>query len=77
MDNDSKAYMLGGGIGSLAAAFRIRDGRFSGSNISVLEVNLILGGSMDGIGNPVNGYAMRGGRMLTTDNYDKKSQESK
>jgi oleate hydratase len=25
---------------------------------------------MDGIGNPVDGYSMRGGRMLTTDNYE-------
>ena len=31
--------MLGGGIGSLAAAaFMIRDGGFSGSNISILEL---------------------------------------
>ena len=71
MNNESKAYMLGGGIGSLAAAtFMIRDGGFSGSNISILEVKPHLGGSMDGIGNPVDGYSMRGGRMLTTDNYE-------
>jgi oleate hydratase len=38
MNNESKAYMLGGGIGSLAAAaFMIRDGGFSGANISILE----------------------------------------
>jgi len=71
MNNEYKAYMLGGGIGSLAAAtFMIRDGGFSGSNISILEVKPHLGGSMDGIGNPVDGYSMRGGRMLTTDNYE-------
>ena len=30
MNNESKAYMLGGGIGSLAAAaFMIRDGGFT------------------------------------------------
>ena len=68
---ESKAYLLGGGIGSLAAAaFMIRDGGFSGSNIFILEVKSILGGSLDGTGNPVDGYSMRGGRMLTTDNYE-------
>jgi putative transposase len=29
-----------------------------------------LGGSLDGNGNPTKGYTMRGGRMLTTDNYE-------
>jgi MCRA family len=34
MSNLSKAYLLGGGIGSLAAAaFMIRDGAFSGETI--------------------------------------------
>lgn len=71
MSNESKAYMLGGGIGSLAAAaFMIRDGGFSGANIFILEAKSIIGGSLDGIGNPVDGYSMRGGRMLTTDNYE-------
>jgi oleate hydratase len=70
-NNESKAYMLGGGIGSLAAAaFMIRDGGFSGENIFILETKPLLGGSMDGIGNPVDGYSMRGGRMVTTDNYE-------
>jgi oleate hydratase len=68
---ESKAYLLGGGIGSLAAAaFMIRDGGFSGGNIFILEAKSIIGGSLDGIGNPVDGYSMRGGRMLTTDNYE-------
>jgi oleate hydratase len=62
---------LGGGIGSLAAAaFMIRDGGFSGGNIFILEAKSIIGGSLDGIGDPVDGYSMRGGRMLTTDNYE-------
>jgi oleate hydratase len=65
------AYLLGGGIGSLAAAaFMIRDGGFPGKNIFILEAKPILGGSLDGAGNPVDGYSMRGGRMLTTDNYE-------
>jgi oleate hydratase len=52
---------LGGGIGSLsAAAFMIRDGGFSGENIFILEAKPILGGSLDGSGNPTNGYSTSG-----------------
>jgi oleate hydratase len=70
-NNESKAYMLGGGVGSLAAAaFMIRDGGFCGENIFILEVKPVLGGSLDGAGNPTDGYSLRGGRMLTTDNYE-------
>ena len=29
-----------------------------------------MGGSLDGAGDPAGGYSMRGGRMLTTDNYE-------
>ena len=71
MNETSKAYMLGGGIGSLAAAaFMIRDGKMSGKNIYILEAASIMGGSLDGSGNASLGYSMRGGRMLTTDNYE-------
>lgn len=71
MINESNAYLLGGGIGSLAAAaFMIRDGGFPGQNIFILEAKSILGGSLDGAGNHVDGYSLRGGRMLTTDNYE-------
>ena len=66
-----RAYLVGGGIGSLAAAaFMIRDGGFAGENISILEASPILGGSLDGAGDPERGYSLRGGRMLTTDNYE-------
>jgi oleate hydratase len=65
----SKAYLVGGGIGSLAAAaFMIRDGSLPGENISILEAAPIMGGSLDGAGDPAAGYSMRGGRMLTTTN---------
>ena len=68
---NSKAYLVGGGIGSLAAAaFMIRDGGMPGENISILEAAPIMGGSLDGAGEPVGGYSMRGGRMLTADNYE-------
>ena len=71
MVKESNAYLLGGGIGSLAAAaFMIRDGGLPGGNIFILEAKPLLGGSMDGAGNPTDGYSLRGRRMLTTDNYE-------
>lgn len=67
----SKAYLVGGGIGSLAAAaFMIRDGKLPGSHITILEASPLLGGSLDGAGDAARGYSLRGGRMLTTDNYE-------
>ena len=67
----TKAYLVGSGIGSLAAAaFMIRDGGMLGSNITIYEAMPVLGGSLDGAGNADDGYTMRGGRMLTTDNYE-------
>ena len=66
-----KAWLVGGGIGSMAAAaFMIRDGGIPGENISILEAAPLLGGSLDGAGDPSSGYSLRGGRMLTTDNYE-------
>jgi oleate hydratase len=53
-----------------AAAFMIRDGGVSGENIIILEANPLLGGSLDGAGDAQRGYSLRGGRMLTTDNYE-------
>ncbi len=71
MNAKSKAYLVGGGIGSLAAAaFMIRDGNLPGGHISILEATPIMGGSLDGAGDPEAGYSLRGGRMLTTDNYE-------
>jgi oleate hydratase len=71
MNTKSKAYLVGGGIGSLsAAAFMIRDGNLPGGNISILEAAPVMGGSLDGAGEPAVGYSMRGGRMVTTDNYE-------
>lgn len=67
----SKAYMVGGGIGSMAAAaFAIRDGGIPGGNITIYETLPVLGGSLDAAGNPEVGYSFRGGRMFTTDNYE-------
>jgi len=62
---ETKIYLVGGGIASLAAAvFLIRDGDIPGHNITVLEELGKLGGSLDAVGPPRNGYVVRGGRML-------------
>ena len=66
-----RAHFVGGGIGSLAAAaFMIRDGKVPGENISIYEAMNVLGGALDGAGNAIDGYRLRGGRMLTSDNYE-------
>ena len=63
--SDTKVYLVGGGIASLAAAaFLIRDGDVLGHNITILEELDKIGGSLDGAGSPKNGYVLRGGRML-------------
>jgi oleate hydratase len=60
-----RAYLIGGGIGSLAAAaYLIRDGGYSGSAIEILEESNDIGGSLDAHGTPTEGYRLRGGRML-------------
>src|ERR1019366_10231253 len=65
MQNDSKFYLIGGGIASLsAAAFLIRDADIPGRNIIILEQLDRLGGSLDGSGNAKDGYVVRGGRMI-------------
>ena len=67
----SQAYLVGGGIASLAAAvFLIRDAGFVGENIHVLESREALGGSLDAGGSPESGYVLRGGRMFNTPAYE-------
>jgi len=59
------AYLLGGGIGSLAsAAFLIHDAHMPGKNIHILEQLDRMGGSMDGAGMAETGYTARGGREI-------------
>lgn len=48
----------------------VRDGGIPGANITIFEVMSVAGGSLDGGGNPSMGYTLRGGRMLTTENYE-------
>lgn len=66
-----QVYFVGGGLGSLAGAvYLIRDCDFPGENIHILEGMHILGGSNDGIGNAIDGYVTRGGRMLNEETYE-------
>jgi oleate hydratase len=68
--SETKAYLVGGGIASLAsAAYLIRDGGLQGRNITIFEETPLLGGSLDGGGAPDQGYVIRGGRMFTYEAY--------
>ena len=68
MREKSKAYLAGGGIGSLAAAaIIIRDGNRTGEHISLLQATPMMGGNLDGAGDLAGGYSAA--VMLTTDNY--------
>lgn len=52
MTTNRRAYLVGGGIGSLAAAaFMIRDGGMTGESITIFEAMPKFGGSLDGAGN--------------------------
>ncbi|HWL57542.1 MAG TPA: oleate hydratase [Paracoccus sp. (in: a-proteobacteria)] len=65
-----KAWIIGSGIAGLAAAFyMIRDGGMAGEDITILDALEIEGGSLDGAGNPADGYIIRGGREMNW-NYD-------
>lgn len=65
-----KAWIVGAGIAGMAAAFYlIRDGHMPGKNITILDALDIEGGSLDGSGNPDDGYLVRGGREMNW-NYD-------
>src|SRR5690349_21395640 len=62
---DRKAWIIGSGIAGLAAAFYlIRDGGMKGEDITILDAMNIEGGSLDGAGNPQDGYIIRGGREM-------------
>ena len=66
----TKAYLVGGGIASLAsAAYLIRDGGVPGTNIYIFEETGVIGGSLDGEGSPEHNYVIRGGRMFTEEAY--------
>jgi oleate hydratase len=47
----NKSYLIGGGIGSLAAAaFLVRDGGITGGNITIFKTLPVLGESLDDAG---------------------------
>lgn len=64
--SNNKAYLIGGGLASLSAAFYlIKDGGIEGKSITVFEENHTAGGSLDAVDHPEHkGYFMRGFRML-------------
>ncbi|UCE32549.1 MAG: oleate hydratase [Burkholderiales bacterium] len=60
-----RAYLVGGGIASLAAAvYLIRDAGVPGAQIQILEQAHEFGGSLDAGGSAEQGYTMRGSRMF-------------
>ena len=68
---NTKVYMIGSGIGSLAAAvYLIRDAHVPGKNIQILEALDVDGGSLDGSGDAKRGFMIRGGRMLNIPTYE-------
>ena len=61
---NSQIYLIGGGIASLASAvYLIKDAKVPGQNIHILEQDELLGGALDGTGDPDSGFIIRGGRM--------------
>jgi glycine/D-amino acid oxidase-like deaminating enzyme len=59
------AYLIGGGIASLAAAvFLVRDAGFDGPRVRILEELPVAGGALDGSGDAEGGYVTRGARMF-------------
>lgn len=68
---NTKVYMIGSGIGNLAAAvYLIRDAHVPGKNIQILEALDVDGGSLDGSGDAKRGFMIRGGRMLNIPTYE-------
>lgn len=65
MSIEARAVIVGGGIAGLAAAaLLIREAGWPGRRIEVLEQGARFGGSLDGSGDPAQGYVIRGGRMF-------------
>ncbi len=63
--DDKKAWIIGGGLaGMAAAAFLVRDAQMPGENITIFEAMKVDGGALDGAGNEVTGWLLRGGREM-------------
>ncbi len=64
ISKNSKVYLIGGGIASLASAVYLqKDAGVLGKNIYILEKDKIVGGATDGAGDKDSGFVVRGGRM--------------
>lgn len=60
-----RAYLVGSGIASLAAAtYLIRDGGLLPSNVTIFEADEALGGAMGMSGSAENGYVLPTGRIF-------------
>jgi oleate hydratase len=66
MNNEErKVHLVGAGIASMAAAaYLIKDGGFSGPNITIYEQDYMPGGCLDARGDAKKGYNMQGERMF-------------
>lgn len=61
---DSQIFLVGGGIASLASAvYLIQDAGVPAAHIRILEQAGVIGGALDGAGDPERGFVVRGGRM--------------
>jgi oleate hydratase len=59
------AQFVGSGLAALAgAAFLIRDGQMAGKQITILELQQLPGGALDGIKELQKGFVIRGGREM-------------
>lgn len=67
-----KAYFVGGGVGSLCAAFYlIKDAGFEPKNITMIDDQKKMGGACDGSRSEEEfGFVCRGGRMLNFPTYE-------
>ena len=60
-----KAFIIGGGIAGLSSAiYLVDDIHMPGQNITILDADKVIGGSMDGTGEAKTGYLCRGEREL-------------
>jgi oleate hydratase len=61
---ESRIYLIGSGIASLAAAVYLeKDAGVPGPNILILEKANLFGGALDGTGDTEKAFVVRGGRM--------------
>lgn len=70
MEQQKKAYVVGGGLAGLAAAvYLAADAGMKGSDITIFDSAAESGGSMDGHGTAETGYVCRGYRMFEKSIY--------